>query len=43
MRRHRIGGGGENPALIRGGDRSLLAVRLLAGVLGGTYGLSVLA
>jgi diguanylate cyclase (GGDEF)-like protein len=43
MRKHRIGGGGETSVPARGGDHSLLAVRLLAGALGTTYALSLLA
>jgi diguanylate cyclase (GGDEF)-like protein len=43
MRRRRIRGEGENSAPVRGGDRSLFAVRLLALVLGLTYAVSLLA
>jgi diguanylate cyclase (GGDEF)-like protein len=43
MREHRVGGGEDASVPVRGGDRHLFAVRLLAGVLGTTYALSLVA
>jgi diguanylate cyclase (GGDEF)-like protein len=43
MRKHRVRGGGDAAAPVRGGDPSLTAVRVLAAVLAVTYALSLLA
>ena len=43
MRGERSGEAGRSSALVRSGDRALLAVRLLAAVLATTYALSLLA